>query len=96
MADGFLVTSINMGTLFARSIARGVYGASSSSSRRPSRVARFCPSAGEKKEWWFAYGRAAHRRAPYGGAQRVFLRVLQCNEAISSQTSRRRPPPENT
>jgi len=92
MADGFLVTSIQQGTLFARSIASGVYGRSSSSSRRPSPVLVFV-AAGEKKSWWLPTGERPTRRS-YGGAQRGLSCACSiCNEAISSQTSARRRAP---
>jgi hypothetical protein len=75
MADDFLVTSISKGTLFARSISRGVYGDEQKLFSTAEPLLDLSVAAGEKKELVVAYVRAAHD-APYAGAQRVFLRVL--------------------
>ena len=75
MADDFLVTSISKGTLFARSISSGVYGNEETLFSMAEPLLGVSVAAGEKKELVVAYGRAAHE-APYAGAQRVFLRVL--------------------
>jgi hypothetical protein len=75
MADDFLVTSISKGTLFARSISSGVYGNEQQLFSTAEPLLGRSVAAGEKKELVVAYVRAA-RDAPYAGAQRVFLRVL--------------------
>jgi hypothetical protein len=75
MADDFLVTSISQGTLFARSISSGVYGNEQQLFSTAEPLLGLSVAAGEKKELVVAYARAAHD-APYSGAQRVFLRVL--------------------
>jgi len=75
MADDFLVTSINKGTVFGRSISSGVYGNEQQLFSTAEPLLGLSVAAGEKKELVVAYGRAAHD-APYAGAQRVFLRVL--------------------
>ena len=75
MADDFLVTSISKGTVFARSISNGVYGNEQQLFSTAEPLLGLSVAAGEKKELVVAYGRAAHD-APYAGAQRVFLRVL--------------------
>jgi len=75
MANDFLVTSINKGTLFARSTSSGVYGNEQQLFSTAEPLLGLSVAAGEKKELVVAYARAAHD-APYAGAQRVFLRVL--------------------
>jgi hypothetical protein len=75
MADDFLVTSISKGTLFARSISSGVYGNEQQLVSTAERLFGHSVAAGKKKELVVAYVRAAYD-APYSGAQRVFLRVL--------------------
>jgi hypothetical protein len=75
MADDFLVTSISKGTLFARSISSGVYGNEQQLFSPAEPLLGRSVAAGEKKELVVAYVRAAHD-APYSGAQRVFMRVL--------------------
>lgn len=75
MADAFLVTSISKGTLFARSIASGVYGSEQQLFSAAEPVLGFSVAAGGKNGLVIAYVRSAHE-APYAGAERVFLRAL--------------------